>query len=570
MESLRTFRSFMHRLYQRHRLSVLGGVVGLLWGLALLGIVGTAAKPDRHASKVIALDDAGLPGITLQITYPTTLSPDADLEHPLLVTARVQARDAEAVAPFTLVFPLPDASLAFVGPKGNHLPGTIEVVPGYPTATPYDLWLAHEGTQVRATLFSPHSVTIVPIVQHDGGQAKLPELTMRIQLVSSGAHAFHEAAVALARHMLPASIAIFLVAATIALVGYLQRYRRCERERILAERYRQLRESVRLEQWRAARTLLEEIRRERPAYRDVNRIDAIVSAAETATWRRGQLYRAGVRAYRERDWPKAVNAFHTIEQETPYYRDVAFLRRTAALYADLASRDRSRRVEAAHALGEIADLVDYGPLIEALGDRSEAVAQAAQQAFRQIGIQSFDALISALAHKKPAVRQGAYELIRDMGHEVREDLLTALHSANPRITRPVASLLAHLGAREELAQALLWSAPEHHEGIVAALQQEGIAATGALVTALREAPPSRRQTIINALAALKATTDISRRLEEALRATKNPKERMLLQRALDAAPSPFVGQTDADAGSHQPALAAPSDHVTISTEAGRS
>jgi len=238
-------------------------------------------------------------------------------------------------------------------------------------------------------------------------------------------------------------------------------------------------------------------------------------------------------------------------------------------------------VEAAHALGEIADLVDYGPLIEALGDRSEAVAQAAQQAFRQIGIQSFDALISALAHKfdalisalahkKPAVRQGAYELIRDMGHEVREDLLTALHSANPRITRPVASLLAHLGAREELAQALLWSAPEHHEGIVAALQQEGIAATGALVTALREAPPSRRQTIINALAALKATTDISRRLEEALRATKNPKERMLLQRALDAAPSPFVGQTDADAGSHQPALAAPSDHVTISTEAGRS
>ncbi|MGC9359159.1 MAG: HEAT repeat domain-containing protein [Anaerolineae bacterium] len=563
---MKTLVSLMQETYRRNRLAVLGGIVGLLWLLVLLGFGRIAATPDRQASRVIPLDDVGLPGVTLQLTHPTNLSPDADRDHPRLVTVRVKARDAKAVTPFTLMFPLPDASLAFVEPEGAQVPGTIEAIPGYPTATSYDLWLAHDGVQSGDAFGAPQSVTIVPVVQHESRYAELPELAIHIRLLSSSARSVREIVRSLARYVLPTAIAFLLGAATIAFIRYLQRDRRRERERDLADQYRQLQESVRLEQWRAARALLEDIRRERPGYRDVDRIDAIVSAAETATWRRGQLYRAGVRAYRERDWPKAINAFRTVEQETPYYRDVAFLRRTAELYADLASRDRSRRVTAARTLGEIADLVDYGPLIEALGNRSEEAARAAQQAFGKIGSQAFDALISALAHEKAAVRQRAYELIRDMGHEVREDLLTALHSANPRITQPVASLLAHLGAREELAQALLWSAPEHHEGIVAALEQEGVASTGALIHALREAPPSRRQTVINAIGALKATTDIGRRLEEALRATKNPKERMLLQRALDAAPSPFVSQADAALPSEQPTLAAPSDHTMISAK----
>jgi hypothetical protein len=559
----------MQETYRRHRLAVLGGIVGLLWMLVLLGLGRIAAAPDRQASAVVPLDQAGLSGVTLQLTYPTYLSPDADRDHPRLVTARVEAQNAESVTPFTLMLLLPDASLAFVEPGGTQVPGTIVAIPGYPAAASYDLWLAHDGAPRAGAFGTSQSVALVPVVQHEGVRTELSELAVRIRLLSPGAQTVRHVARSLARYELPTSIAILLVAVTVAFVRHVQRHRRCERERALADRYRQLRESVRLEQWRAARLLLEDIRRERSDYRDVDQIDAIVSAAETATWRRGQLYREGVRAYRERDWPKAINALRTVEQETPYYRDVAFLRRTAELYADLASRDRSRRVTAARTLGEVADLVDYGSLVEALGDRSREVARAAQEAFGQIGIQAFDALIAALAHRKVAVREGAYALIRDMGQDVRDDLLTALHSANPRITRPVASLLAHLGAREELAQALLWSAPEHHEGIVAALEQEGVASTGALVRALREAPPSRRQTVINALGALKATIDIGRRLEEALRATKNPKERMLLQRALDAAPSPFATQADAVGPSEQPALAAPRDHTTASAEAGQ-
>lgn len=565
MGALRQFGARVWETYHQRRLAVLALAAALVWLFALLGLVQMAARPDRFASDAVPLDDIGLPGVTLQITHPTRLSPDADRNHPRLITVRVLAQDTEAAVPFVLAFPLPDRSLAFVDRAGNHVPDAIEILPSYPGATPYDLWLSHEGTQSRARLLAPHTVTIVPIIEHAGGRAELPELTMRIRLESSGERALREVATTMTRYLTPALVLGLVVGVTAMLVRQLERSRHHERERKLAERYRQLCESVRLEQWRTARALLESIRGERPGYRDVDRIDAIVSAAETASWRRSQLYRAGVRAYRERNWPAAVNAFHTIEQETPYYRDVAFLRRTASLYADLGSRDRSRRIAAARTLGEIADLIDYGPLIEALGDHSEDVAQAAQQAFREIGTQAFDALITALAHEKPTIRQGAYELIRNMGHDVREDLLTALRSANPRITQPVASLLARLGARDELAQALLWSAPEHHEGIVAALLQEGVASIGALVSALREAPPGRRQTVINAMAALKASTDIGRRLEEAIRATKNPKERMLLQRALDAPPSPFASQADAASRPGQPALDAPREPTDVST-----
>jgi len=566
MKALRESILRIRETLRQHRLALWTGIIGLVWLLTIVALVQTAARPDRYASDEIALDDVGLPGISLQITHPTRLSPDADRNNPRLMTIRARVEEPGAATPLLLTLPIPDRSLAFVDRAGNHVPDEIEITPGYPAATPYDLWISHEGAQSRGGLGSPHTIVIVPVVQHAGGQAELPELTISIRLESSGRRALREMASALIRYLTTALALGLLIAATGILLARFQRSRLAERESKLAERYRQLAEHVRLEQWRAARVCLEDIRRERPGYRDVERIDAIVSAAETATWRRSQLYRTGVAAYRERDWPTAVNAFCTIEEETPYYRDVAFLRRTASLYADLRSRDRSRRTAAASALGEIADLIDYGPLIEALGDRSEAVAQAAKRAFGEIGIQSFDALISALAHENPAANSAAYDLVRDMGHDVRQDLLTALRSANPRITRPVASLLARLGARDELAQALLWSAPEHHEGIVIALQQEGIASTGALVAALCQAPPGRRQTVINALAALKTTTDIGRRLEEAMRATRNPKERMLLQRAAEIEPSPFVGLADAPASPERPALEAPSENARVSAD----
>ncbi len=566
MKGLRQFLLRVQRAVQEHRLAVWSGLIGLVWLLTIIALVQMAARPDRYASDEVALDSIGLPGITLQITHPTRLSPDTDRTNPRLMTIRARAEDSDSVVPLLLALPIPDRSLAFVDRAGNHVPDEIEITPGHPAAIPYDLWLSHEGAQVRGGPGTPHTIRIVPVIQHEGLQAQLPELAISIRLESSGRRALREMATALIRYLTPAFALALLIAATGVLLGRFQRSRLAEREAKLAERYRQLSEHVRLEQWRAARACLDDIRLERPSYRDVERIDAIVSAAETAAWRRSQLYRTGVEAYRERDWPTAVNAFHTIEQETPYYRDVAFLRRTASLYADLRSRDRSRRIAAAAALGKIADLIDYGPLVEALGDRSDAVSQAAKEAFAEIGVQAFDALISALAHRSPAVVGGAYDLLRDMGHDVREDLLTALRSADPRITRPVASLLARLGAREELAQALLWSEPEHHEGIVVALQHEGIASTGALVTALCEAPPGRRQTVVNALAALKTSADIGRRLEEAARSTRSPKERMLIQRAVEAPPSPFVGAAPAGPSPVPAELEAPNEQPRVIAE----
>ncbi|MBC7317567.1 MAG: hypothetical protein H5T70_14185, partial [Chloroflexi bacterium] len=146
--------------------------------------------------------------------------------------------------------------------------------------------------------------------------------------------------------------ALFLAA--VWLGQRLNAQRRLARERRLSGLYARLREQIRLERWADAREIIEQIRAEAPRYRDIERIDAVVSAAEGAGWRREQLYNTGLQAYKARNWPDAVHAFQAVEQEAPYYREVRFLRRTAALYADLQSRDRSLRLKAAQELGAVA------------------------------------------------------------------------------------------------------------------------------------------------------------------------------------------------------------------------
>jgi len=103
----------------------------------------------------------------------------------------------------------------------------------------------------------------------------------------------------------------------------------------------------------------------------------------------------------------------------------------------------------------------------------------------------------------------------------------------------VARLLASLGAREELAAALLAAPESHQEGIVEALLSEGMAAGAALLGVLLKAPVERQQTVINALAALKLQVDLDRYIDEAIRATRDPGERQLLQRVQRAPAAPF-------------------------------
>ena len=496
-------------------------------------------SPARHAGDAVALDAYGLPDVYLKIIYPTRLSVEHGGSKATAITVLARADSKEAIQPLELVLPLPDEALAFVDLQGTHVPGRLQIIPGYPDAWPYDLRVVHGDTQFRAGPLRPYRVSILPAIRNDGQIVSVPELAFRIRLESRWEGAFREFAVSFSSVGTP----YLLVAVVLLLVAgvwqQVNQGRRRASEKKLTALYVRLREQVKLDHWAEARREIERIRHLRPHYRDTDQLDSLVSAAESAGWRREQLYSNGLRAYKDRDWPTAVHAFRAVEEETPYYRDVRFLRRTAALYADLGSRDRSLRLDAARELGEVADLVDMTPLLIALGDRSSEVADAARDSFQRIGHDALDVLLGGLAHRDQALRQRAYSLIEGMGQSARDGLLGALRSSTPRITGQAAMLLIALGARQELAEALLWLPPEHQEGVVTALISEGLVACNALIAVLLKAPPGRQQVLINALAALKSCENIDHRLAERMRATKDAAQKELLQRALDAPATSF-------------------------------
>jgi hypothetical protein len=529
----------------QHRLTVGIALLSLAAMVTLSWFVSLATSPARRAGAPVLLDAYGRPGVEVRVIHPTRLSVDETGERAARVIFSARALASSAIAPIELVFPLPDDAVAFVDADGNHIPGRIRITPGYPNALPHNLRLAHGNTQLQGGLLFPYQIRIVPLLLVDEGTTAVPELAFGVRLESVWEQSLRTFAVGMARY---GTLYFVLLVLVVVAVGAGQRVRRrrvLAREKHLATIYGQLSEHVKLERWNEARQLIESIRNLQPHYRDIDRLDTMVTSAEMAVWRREQLYQIGAEAYRARNWPSAVQAFGTIEEETPYYREVRFLQRTAALYADLASRDRSRRTQAAQELGEIADLIDMTPLVHALGDRSEEVANAAEDALRRIGADALDVLLSGLTADRSAARERCFRLIQGMGQAVRPSLLGALRSADPRLTAPIASLLASLGAREELADALLVAPEPHQEGIVEALLSEGMAASNALIGALLRAPAERQQTIINALAALKLRVELDRRIDEAIRSTRDPAARELLQRAQRAPGAPFRVAGDA-------------------------
>lgn len=541
-------------------LACLAVLATVSWGVRL------AASPTRRAGPHVSLAPYGYPGIELSIVYPTRISPRPAPGESSVLTVYARADAPANIAPLELILPLPDESLSFVDSDALPTAGRLSIVPGYPDALPHSLLLAHADTQLPPSLIFARAVRITPMLRTPAGVVAVPELAFRTYLESHLGQSLR----LLIQWLSGWGLLIAAVLAAMAPLGALfqqaKRRRRLAREQQLSAIYTCLRDEIKVENWTEARSKIEELRLLAPSYRDLDRLDTLVSTAETATRRREQLYSVGLRAYRERDWPTAVQAFQSIEEETPYYRDVRFLRRTAALYADLHSRDRSLRIRAATELGDVADLVDMLPLLQALGDRSVQVADAAEASFARIGLAAADTLIAGLTAESQQVRERCFRLLQGLGQGVRDALVSALHGPDPRVTAAAARLLRSLGAREELADALLRTAPEHHAGIVAALVQEGQAACEALVDALLKAPPGREQVLIAALGAIKTQADISRYLETRWRAQEG-RAKELLQRALHAPAEPFVSaDLTKEAVDAQPSAPPPIDESTDSAQ----
>jgi hypothetical protein len=333
-----------------------------------------AVAPTYRAGAPVALDAYGLPGVELRLVYPVRVAYHGLGDERTALTVYARARDAAAVQTFELLLPLPDATIAIVGPDSLPVPGRLTVEPGYPDALPYSLLLAHADTQMQPTLFASRGVRITPLLRTELGAVTIPELSFRTEVESRFGHAMRSIVLWLSGWGLPVGLAVILVTSLWRVWYSAGLRRRQSREQRLSALYTRLRDEIKVENWPVARERAEELRLVAPAYRDLDRLDTLISTAETGTWRREQLYNSGLEAYRQRDWPAAVQAFAAIEEETPYYRDVRFLRRTAALGADLRSRDRSLRLQAAVELGAVADLLDMSPLLRALGDGSKEVA----------------------------------------------------------------------------------------------------------------------------------------------------------------------------------------------------
>jgi len=527
--------------FQGRRGRIILALVVLVLIVAGSWSVRSAVAPGHRAGDPVRLDGYGFPGVELRLVYPVRVPYRGLEDTSAILTVYALAAEPGAAQPLELFFPLPDSTLAFVDAQGIPVPGRLTVIPGYPDALPYSLLLAHADTQLQPTLFSSRGVRIIPQIRTADGAVAIPELAFRTKVESRLNHTLRSIVLWLSAWGLPAGLVIIVVASLWRVWYGAVLRRRQAREQRLSALYTRLRDEIKVENWPVARERVEELRLLAPSYRDLDQLDTLISTAETGAWRREQLYNAGLDAYRRRDWAAAVQAFAAVEEETPYYRDVRFMRRTAALAADLHSRDRSLRLQAAIELGDVADLLDMTPLLRALGDSSKEVADAAEASFARVGPPAFDALIEGLTADRISIRERSYRLLQGMGQSVRDQLLNALHSPDPRITAPVARLLVGLGARQTLARALLTTGPEHHEGIIEALLSEDNAAAEPLVDALLEAPEGSEEVVIRAIAALRVRTDIDHYLEARLRAAPSSAARHRIQRAMRAPAEAFVG-----------------------------
>ncbi len=101
-----------------------------------------------------------------------------------------------------------------------------------------------------------------------------------------------------------------------------------------------------------------------------------------------------------------------------------------ALVQALASRDASRRRQAAQALGELHSPASLEPLLQAVKDRDAAVQDAAAAALGQLGPAAVDSLAVLLAHHDAAVQLRACRALGDIGDPLAAGPLAAVIEHN--------------------------------------------------------------------------------------------------------------------------------------------
>jgi len=545
-------------------------VLALCWVIVLIGALLGGPKITRRAGPVLDLTPYGRPGVTLRLLYPETLSPSGQAA---LLTVIARAETPTASRPLRLALDSADDGIGFLDPDGWPVAGRLTLIPGYPEAAPYALRLAGTGSDLRGGWLTARRVPFRAYLLESSGAVPLVELGFQVAIPARVPSALRDLAADAAALWGP-----LLVVTLVVLAGWgAHRYQSRGRAEAEARQAREadsaaalwhrLQDELGAGRLQDARRSMEALRAIAPGYRGLALIDARLAEQELAALEREAATRRGLEAYARQDWRSAAAALATVEDGNTSPHDLAYYRRTAVLYADLTSRDRSRRVAAARALGEVGDLEVWGPLIAALGDSAEVVADAAEQALLRAGPACYGDLMAALRSGSPAVAGRAARVIRGYGQAMRDPLLEALRMPDATITPQVAGLLADLGGRRDLADALLWAPDTHLPSLAHALAGEGAAAAAPLIEVLAKAPPDRLGVVLAAIGAVKARADISRLLEDALRATRDQDGRERLERAIAVPAAPYSGPvsvprpSDAAPGSSTPAEGRPAPEM---------
>ena len=401
MSKLRLLRLQVRTVIARlapYRRPIIAVLLALIPAVTLGWVWQLASSPARGTVGPLSLAAYGVPGIELRIVYPTRLSSEQnDVDKAGVVTVLARAASQQAVLPLELLLPLPNETVAYVDGQGMHVPGRLSILPGFPDDLPYDIKVVHGNTQLAGSLLRAVPVNVVPALRVDSRVTPLPGLSFRVSLESRSRDVCRRVATLVSDVGVIVVLIGILLLLALWVMWRIELWRRLREGKGVAALYARLQGHVALRRWSEARQEIERIRLQRPYYRDVQQLDGVVAAGETAAWRQKEQYEAGLAAYRSRDWPSAVQAFHAIEVEAPYYREVRFLRRTAALYADLGSRDRSLRIAAARELGEVFK-VPCGP-------SGEGFFQEAHSKLRPVDFASEGAFLCGAAHYPKSVEE---------------------------------------------------------------------------------------------------------------------------------------------------------------------
>ena len=494
--------------------------------------------PSNQVIGPVELSDYPSPGVTVEMVLPQRLETwnTTDAAQVLTLYVTPHRPDVEGVS---LVFALGDRSVVLTDVNGQILSGPIEVSFQYPAEMILPLYVATAATGEGSGLLSFHTVSLNLYTLRDGVQTPVDGLGTQIALSSRLGSALRRVNDFLTRIALP----IMAILTPFVLLGNWwakRRQRQTDAQKALDARYVFIRELVDAGQIVRAREAAALLRREAPNYARIDHLDEFLSTLGSAELTASSVVSSntestldeGIKAYKARDWELACGLLHTAQATDEYNPHLQFLYRTSCLYLALSGRDRSKRIAALRELGEIGDLVDLVPIVDALDDANSTVAKAAEETLLAIGPVAFDALARGLKNPSQSIKRRSRNVLASLGQDIREQLLSLLHTRDAELVAIASELLIGLGAREQLADALLWADPTVLDGIVRALVSDEIVALQPLLDVLLRAPSERQPYVLAAIGELKKHVNIDRRIEDMQRSVRDGEKRNLLGRAL--------------------------------------